>query len=244
MVKSAIRTLQILEFFDDVQREATVTEVAEALAVPQSSTSSLLRTLVAAGFLNYCAPTRSYALSLRAALLGQWVSQRLMLSKQVLHVMEELNRRTGDIVVLAVRNGLFSQYIHVLQATNAARVHLTVGSVRPIAASGTGYALLSHLSDAEVTRIVLRANAEAKTTGKTVKLREVLARVDQIRRTGHSLTVNLFNRGIATIAVCLPPQPGQPPLVIGLSGLSEVLVERKDELAALVKDVIARNFAR
>ena len=49
-VKSAARVLAILEYFDDLQRPSTVTEIAEELTYPQSSTSALLRSLVSMGY--------------------------------------------------------------------------------------------------------------------------------------------------------------------------------------------------
>lgn len=59
VVKSAGRVLQILEFFDDVKREANVVEICRALGYPQSSTSVLLRSLVQLGYLAYTPKGRS-----------------------------------------------------------------------------------------------------------------------------------------------------------------------------------------
>src|SRR3546814_16050692 len=62
-VKSAGRVLEILEYFDDLQRQSTVMEIADALGYPQSSTSALLRSLVGMGYLNYDAHARTYITS-------------------------------------------------------------------------------------------------------------------------------------------------------------------------------------
>jgi len=45
-VKSAVRVLEVLKYFDSIQREASVTEVARALGYPVSSTSVLLPRVV------------------------------------------------------------------------------------------------------------------------------------------------------------------------------------------------------
>lgn len=42
-VKSAIRVFEVLEFFDEVQRDASLSEIARRLGCPVSSTSMLLR---------------------------------------------------------------------------------------------------------------------------------------------------------------------------------------------------------
>src|SRR3546814_12336581 len=50
VVKSAGRALQILEYFDDARREANMIDISRALHYPESSTSILLRSLVALGY--------------------------------------------------------------------------------------------------------------------------------------------------------------------------------------------------
>jgi predicted transcriptional regulator len=59
-VKSARRVLEILEFFAQGRREATVMEVADALAYPQSSTTALLSSLATLGYLRQDVARRTY----------------------------------------------------------------------------------------------------------------------------------------------------------------------------------------
>jgi hypothetical protein len=96
VVKSAGRVLQILEYFDEIQRTANVVEIAEMLKLPQSSTSALLRSLVAMGYLYFDRMARTYVPSCKVALLGNWVNSPLFMGGVVLQCMEELRERTGD----------------------------------------------------------------------------------------------------------------------------------------------------
>src|SRR5690349_21704846 len=73
VVKSAGRVLEILEFFDEIRREASEAEIAHKLAYPQSSTSALLKSLTRLGYLDYDAASRTYLPSPRVALLGTWL---------------------------------------------------------------------------------------------------------------------------------------------------------------------------
>lgn len=231
-VKSAGRVLEILEYFDDVQREATVMEIADALGYPQSSTSALLRSLVSLGYLNYNPRIRTYVTSSRVALLGNWVDSRLFEEGAIMSMMRDLNKATGDTIVLAVRNGLHVQYIHVVQATNPARLHLTLGTVRPLAASGAGYALLSTMTDREVTRLVMRINADAEEGQKLVRTRDLLDELAQIRKRGYAFTLDMVTTGGGIIAAPLPPISGQPLMVVGLGGISQVMRTREQELSS------------
>ena len=238
-VKSAGRVLQILEYFDEIQRPATVIEISKMLALPQSSTSALLQTLVDTGYLYSDRAAHSYWPSCKVALLGNWVAKPLFSGGTLLQCMEEINLKTGDAVVLAMRNGIWAQYIHVLQATNIARMRMTLGTLRPVAASGFGYALLSTLPESEVLRIVHRNNAEARAGQvKAVNSSELLKTLEEVRRVGYSFTVGLFTPGGSVLATPLPATDQGNPLVIGVAGIGEVQKKRKLELAKVVHQAV------
>ncbi len=113
-VKSAGRVLQILEMFDDIQRDARVAEIAERLSLPQSSTSILLRSLVDLGFMDYLPERRSFLPSPRVTLLGTWLDKGPVRNGSLTRMLEDISQQTGDTVIIAARSGIFSQYIHVL----------------------------------------------------------------------------------------------------------------------------------
>src|SRR5271170_5555942 len=90
-VKSAARVLAILEYFDDVQRSSTITEISEELGYPQSSTSALMRSLVSLGYLNYDRHARTFVPSTRVALLGSWLNSRFVTEGTTISMMRKLN---------------------------------------------------------------------------------------------------------------------------------------------------------
>jgi len=242
-VKSAGRVLQILEYFDEIQRAATVVEISETLKMPQSSTSALLRSLVAMGYLYFDRVARTYIPGVRVALLGNWVSSPLFMGGHALRCMEELQQKTGDAVVLAIRSGVYSQYIHVLQASSMARLQVTRGALRPIAASGTGFALLATLPDSEVRKIAHRVNAESRGGGVApVVTDELLKTVAEVRRLGYAATADLVTPGGAVLAMALPVTDGGQALVVGLGGISEIQKRRKAELVAIMRETLASYF--
>jgi DNA-binding IclR family transcriptional regulator len=242
LVKSAGRVLEILEYFDDLQRQSTVMEIADALGYPQSSTSALLRSLVTMGYLNYDAHSRTYITSSRVALLGSWVNSPFFAEGAIISMMKDLNEQTHDTVVLGMRNGQHVQYIHVIQATSPARLHMTLGTARPLAASGAGYAVLSTMSDSEITRIVMRVNAEASEGEPLIKARELLDKIAVIREKGYAFTCDMVTRGGGMIAAPLPRMAGQPQMIVGIGGISEVMRQREDFLAQALRSEIERRF--
>jgi DNA-binding IclR family transcriptional regulator len=243
-VKSAGRVLEILEYFDDVQQPATVMEVADTLGYPQSSTSALLRSLVALGYLDYDRYKRTYVTSHRVALLGSWVNSDFISEGSVISLMKELSELTGDTIILAMRNGLYVQYIHVIQATSAARLHVTLGTTRPLAASGTGFAMLSTLTDHEIRRVVMRINADTEDGKPLIKLADVMEHVAHSRKEGYAFSCDMVTRGGGVIAAPLPGPLGSPALVIGIGGISEVMRSREAELAGMLTGCIGARLGK
>ena len=244
VVKSAGRVLQILEYFDDVQGAANVVEIARALAFPQSSTSILLRSLVSLGYLHYDPSGRTYQPTSRVGLLGSWVEPTLFRGGALVQLMRELNEETNDTVVLAARNGLHSQYIHVVQATTALRVHLTIGMTRPIATSATGLLFLSALSELEVAKLARRINAYAAPGEGLIKIGELNALLAQVRRDGYLFCRSQITPGTSLLAVPLESRVASSPLALAIAGPSERMEERKEFLLNAMRTRLASYFGQ
>jgi DNA-binding IclR family transcriptional regulator len=234
VVKSAGRVLQVLELFDEERRPMAVAEVAAHYDWPASSTSALMGSLVTLGYLEYDTRKRVYRPSVRVALLGDWVHSAMLVHGRLTEILEQLNRETGETIVLAAQNGLQAQYLRVLQGTNALRLHLHIGTVRPLFGSGTGSMLLSAMDDATIRKLARRFNATAP-AGKRVDIDEVLAQVTRDRERGYAISLNQVTMHSGLIAMLLPTEPGTQPLVLGISGLTVRLQEHEQQYVRLAR---------
>lgn len=243
VVKSAGRVLRILELFDVLKREALVSEVSELLGLPQSSTSVLLRSLVLMGYLSYNGPTRAFAPTTRLALLGSWVNGPLLSDGPLIRLMHRLNMRTGQAVVLAVRNQVMSQYIHVVQATSPVRLYVVQGSRRPLACSATGLTLIADLPDPEIKRIGMRYNAEPQEVDIKISVSTLLERVQAVRTNGYAFQHDTVTPGAGVIAMRLPRlEKSDERLSIGIAAPTMVLRENKDEFVLALHEEIASHL--
>ncbi|MFG1420313.1 IclR family transcriptional regulator [Roseixanthobacter liquoris] len=242
VVKSAERVLRILEYFDEIQRDARVTEIAAHLQFPQSSTSALLKSLAQLGYLDYDRVRRTFLPTARVALLGTWLNEGPVHNGRLLRLMEEVSRESRDTIILAVRNGIYSQYIHVVQATTPIRYHVPQGSRRLLAWSGTGFALLMRAPDEEVRALVARTNAEAPSERPRIDYRAALGHVHEARRAGYFFSRALVSPGAGALAMPLPDgiERRNRPMVIAVSGVLEDIERREHEIIALLRDTIAR----
>jgi len=236
VVKSAGRVLQIFELFDVLQRSSTVVEIADLLKMPQSSTSMLLQSLSRMGYLYHDPLARTFIPTMSVALLGNWVDRGVVTDGDLLLLMRRLSQATEQAVVLASRSGLFVRYIHVIQATAAARLYVVQGSIRPLARSGAGYVLLSQMSDGNIRKFLTRINAEADSESGWIAYSDLMREVQLVRQQGYAITSNLVTLGTGIIAMPLPGLgPGDSPLVIGLGGINEVLKAHEAEFVQIMK---------
>lgn len=242
IVKSAGRILQILEFFDEIKRPASLMEIARALGIPQSSTSGLVQSLVTMDYLRVNPEARLYVPTPRVTLLGSWIDESIS-GGQIPRLMSELGEATGETIILAIANGFSVRYIHVVPATKPMRLHIRPGMTRPIAGSGLGNLLLSTFPDAEIPAVVAAVNERHKDEFPPLDLATFMEELREIRKTGVSLSVDRISRGAGIVSVLLPSQAGRQPMALGIGGLSEGIVADGDALVALMRDAIRRHLA-
>lgn len=233
VVKSAGRTAQILEYFDDVQRDVSIVEVAEALRSPQSSIGVILKSLVELGFLELT-PRRTYALSFRVAMLGSWMDNRLFGRGQLRGLMERISGECGEFVVLVQRVGMHAKFVQVVQAAKPGRRHLTVGTERCLLRSGMGRTLLSMHSDLEVAKLVRRYNASVDEAGR-MEMAEVMATIKAIRQNGYAMTLDAVTRGGGVISVPVM-RDARPGFALGIASTCTVLRRNETAFATLLRD--------
>lgn len=241
-VKSAARVLEVFEYFDRVRRAASVMEVARALGYPQSSTSVLLRSLVALGYLEYDAGRRTYLPTPRVTLLGSWIEPLLVPGGEIMELMDDLGEQTGETIILGVPSGEAVRYIHVVQATTAMRLHVGKGTIRPMAISGMGRLFMSTMDESRVRQIVHRYNAEV--AGEENKLNFAAVRRDlaSIRADGYAPSLDRVTVGAGGISVLLPVAPHGVPMAIAIGGLSKTINDNREHFLQLIRRGIRRHL--
>src|SRR5690606_35937988 len=142
---------------------------------PASSTSALLHSLVELGYLSTDYGGRTFRPTARVALLGSWISTPLFRDGGIHRMMEDLNQRTGETVILGIQTGLVARYIHVVQGSNPMRLYVKPGAIRPLASSGVGRLFLSRYEDDELRRISTRLNATRTEGEPAIDFKELLA---------------------------------------------------------------------
>ncbi|WP_236554861.1 helix-turn-helix domain-containing protein [Novosphingobium sp. 9U] len=215
--KIARRVIEVLEFFDDSHREATVMDIVRRYNRPQSSTSELLSSLVELGLLHKDPYTRSYCLTPRAALLGNAGQSEVVRDGRLVRLMDRLSAQTGLSISLMGMVGLDSQVIvwrHGPRAPVCTR-DLYGGCKEPLARNSAGQLMLSTVSASRCEGMVRRLNAEADAAHK-FSAAEMLARIEALRERRYAFGPVGFGSEAESLCALVPRQPEDHPLVISL----------------------------
>jgi DNA-binding IclR family transcriptional regulator len=237
VVKSAGRVLEIFEFFAHRQGPASVSEVAAALGYPISSTSVLLKSLLSQGYLEYLQPSRTYQPTIRFAVLGSWMFERLFADEgAVLHLMDELQVKTRETIVLAMKHGWSLDYIRILQSIAPVRFEIKPGSRRSIWLPAAGKVLLAQLSDEAVSALLRRVNSDPE--NRHVPIGPFLEELVTIRRQGYAISEESVVPDTAMFAMALPVQGEHQPLAVAVSGPLERMRRNHDRTLAVMQQTL------
>jgi len=237
VVKSAERAFAILEYFDQKRRPLSLKNITDHFKYPASSASGLLKSLVHNGYLSYDRYSRSYMPTSRLSTLGNWVPSDLC-NPAMMMLMGHLHEMTQETVVLGTQSDLYAQYMHVIPSSLPLRVHMKPGTLRPLASSGIGLAILSARSDEDIDLIVRRLNIDLQ-ADEQLKFSSVLAEVEQVRREGFAFSRNKICAGVGLIAILLPPSANGPLMALGIGGPVWRLEEHAETLLKTMQEGVA-----
>ncbi|MDH7809575.1 MULTISPECIES: IclR family transcriptional regulator [unclassified Rhizobium] len=203
-VKSANRTLEVLELIAYVGQPIAFNEIARELKIPSSSLSLLLSTLVAKGYLEHVSGRGGFQLGLASERLASriWKSSKNTnlvgpLLKQISYALKESSgyyEMRGDMVE-CIETESYQQ--------KALSYSMQVGERVRIYANSCGKILLSKLNDEEFDKYLERAELRAYTESTITSASKLRSEISEIRATGIARTFSEYVAGITAVAVAL-----------------------------------------
>jgi len=239
-VKSAKRALEVVELLEKLRRPANVNEIATRLEYPQSSMSTLLSGLRRLGYLQYDGEHRTYALSLRVALIGSGLRFGGQPVSHLLDLVTHVCNVTGLTTTISTRNEIYIQYIHTTPGERAGIGVYEPGKLQSLFRSAAGFALLSQASESELGKIVRRVNAEVADQAP-VGLKAVSRDVQQFRSAGYICVTNRVLPGFGSVAIRLPfDDTSGGPLAMSVGGPDTIVVAEEESLARFMGEAVAQ----
>lgn len=195
-VKSALRTLDILEHLVAEARPLAANEIAATLAIPVSSLSYLLATLAERGYVERVG--RRYAPGAALARLRVADGER-SLAERVRPLVRAIRRELDETAGFFVRRGFSIEAVASEIGEHALRYTLEVGRRAPMHAFAAGKALLAALEEDELREYLERAPREAFTANTVVDEAPLRAELARIRAEGVAHTREEHTPGIVGI---------------------------------------------
>jgi DNA-binding IclR family transcriptional regulator len=204
-VKSAQRTVELLELLAEAPRRLTHAELARELGVPKSSLHQLLQTLLASGWVEADERGTAYGIGLRALRVGAAYLDRNPVVQAGGAMLAHLQRQLDETVHLARLDGPEVVYLASRESQHHLRVMSRIGRRLPAHATALGKALLATYLDDEVD--LLLPTKLSALTSNTVTDREALyTELAETRLRGWSFERGQNTPGLGCFGVAVPGQ--------------------------------------
>jgi IclR family transcriptional regulator, KDG regulon repressor len=223
-VKSAERTLALLELFAQRECGLSVGEVSHALSIPIASASMLLRSLMRLGYLEYNRVTRLYTPTIRVMLFDSWSGSGFAGTGSITSRLWAIQKKCeGERVFVTIQNGAAMQ--HVLMLADGKR--MACGEARPMTSTASGRILLSLKPDHEIVSWVRRSIAESRDSH--IQMNDFLTLIRRVRIQGYAVNKGETEPRLGAVAVALPSAMGEGsmPVAIGVAGPLTTVLDRQ-----------------
>lgn len=244
-VSTLTRALDILEALTRREPELTLTEIADRVGLPLSTTTRLTAVLEERGYLERVPGTDAYRIGVRAFEVGNLYIQATSLEAEAQPILRTLARICNQTANLAVLDRQHVVHIAVVPPDRPMRYWATVGQREEAYITGLGKILLAGLSDDEVRARFKDYPFVAHTPKTITSVDALLEQVAKARENGYAIDDEESNVGLRCIAAPVRNHQGEVVAAISISGPAfEVSLEPDAECLQAVRkaghDISAR----
>jgi IclR family acetate operon transcriptional repressor len=159
-IKTADRTLDIIELFAREKHPLGLSEIAEIMSIPVSSAHGLIKTLQARGYIFEINRKQGYFPTKKLGMLAQIITHAIPLLATLEPHLLQLSKDTDETVVLAKRQGDSIIYLDTFECNQSVRFSPRAGEIKPMYNTASGKALLGTLSVGDLDEFMNRVNFE------------------------------------------------------------------------------------
>ena len=198
-LESLARGLRIISAFNAAPRPMTLSEAANIADLPRATARRTLYTLERLGFVT--TDGKLFALTARVLTLATAYLTSNQISTVLQPVMDRVAGEAQEVCSAAILDGAYAVFI---ARASPARVFLTgleIGYRLPASCTSVGRALLSRLSDKELTEFLSQIEPKAQTPHTISNKTKLKAIIAADRAQGYSLVDQEAEPGFRSVAV-------------------------------------------
>jgi DNA-binding IclR family transcriptional regulator len=242
--QAVIRALTLLKLFTDTQPEWALKDLVKRTKLNKSTLFRLLTALESEGLISRDPLSETYRLGPEVIALGGRALRSnplQIISREELKALAEKTRETASLEVLSGRD------VVILEEVVGDRVLSGIASIGtrwPAFATSTGLAILSRLSDSEVTEILKPPLSQI--TPKTITSPEQLRReLLNVKQRGFSIADEVLELGYVAIGASIVNHDGDVAGAISIGGPKvRLTTEKINEFGIIVRSTAARISAK
>jgi DNA-binding IclR family transcriptional regulator len=201
-VKSAQRTVKILETLAASPTRLTLSELQERMGYPRSSLHALVRTLRELKWVEADETGSAFGVGPHALLSGTAYLDRDPALRFAYETLEDLRGEVGYTIHYARRDEAHVLYLASRESRDTVRMVQRVGRRLPATVTALGQALLADLTEAEIDTL-LPADLEGLTANSITDRSALHAELDAVRKRGWAFEREQNTEGVACVAVAI-----------------------------------------
>jgi IclR family KDG regulon transcriptional repressor len=241
-VRNAAR---VLRAFSRAGQELGITELSRQLGLGKSTVHRLVTTLTAERLLERGSTPGRYRLGLVLYELGANVTEHVDLHQAALPVLTTLRHETGEMVHVAVLDGLEVVYVERLESHNLLPIFRQVGHRLPAHWTSSGKILLAALPDDELTRRLAGWEPRSMTPWTITDKNRLLTELALVAKRGWAQNNEEGHLGIVSVGAPIRGRDGKVMAavsVVGDSARMRTMMRRATSLVVESAQVISRRL--
>ncbi|MGI5213728.1 IclR family transcriptional regulator [Plantactinospora sp. CA-290183] len=204
-VKSAGRTLDVLEALSGSPQRRSLGELARTLGIPKSSLHGILRTMIQRGWVEADLTGTRFGLGVRALQVGAAYLEADDATGLLGGVLDDLATEFGETVHLGRLDGPHVVYLAKRESVHPLRLYSAIGRHLPAHATALGKVLLAERPDEAVDRL-LTWPLTTLTRHTITEPAGLHAELAAIRARGYAVDHEENTEGIVCFAMAVPLQ--------------------------------------
>lgn len=229
------RGLTILQYFA-AHGEAAPLDIAKALGTSRSTTYRIIELLRTTGFLEVNPTSGNLRLGVKAIELGMAAIARVDVIKNAPPYLNSLAASTLETVFLAVPNDDEMVYVYSEESSQPVKMNTKLGTRRPLHCTSLGKAYMSALPENDRKALVGRLRLVRFTENTITDAEELDSDLQTSIARGYAIDDVEAEEGVTCLAAPVRDYTGLPVAAISVSGPTERVVLKRDEIGAHVAD--------
>jgi IclR family acetate operon transcriptional repressor len=243
-VQSLTRDLSILEALAKSSAGLTLTDVAQRVQLPPSTTHRFLSTLERMGYVYQAGDLGLWYVGLQAFTVGTTFLANRDFVAQSHASMHRLMEQAGETANLAILDGTEAVFIAQVQCHEMMRTLVKLGSRVPLHASGVGKAIFAALPNEQIDAI-LKVRGLPRITENTIVVPETMwAALRVIRQRGYSFDDEEHARSTRCVGAAIYDEHAEPLGAISIAGPSTRLADERIRQLGPIVAHIAEELTR